>query len=54
MSLIDHEKFGAIQPGRAKLFLRNFLPWQIYRFVVINVKMTFMIVKSHGGKNKGD
>ncbi|MGB8267168.1 MAG: hypothetical protein WCE44_12625 [Candidatus Velthaea sp.] len=27
--------------------LRTFLPWQIYRFILINVKMFEMITKSH-------
>jgi hypothetical protein len=27
--------------------LRTFLPWQIYRFILINIKMFEMITKSH-------
>jgi hypothetical protein len=27
--------------------LRTFLPWQLWRFVVINVRMLRMIAKSH-------
>ncbi|MCC6774577.1 MAG: hypothetical protein IT360_25600 [Gemmatimonadaceae bacterium] len=29
------------------LALRTFLPWQLWRFVVINVRMLRMIAKSH-------
>lgn len=28
-------------------FLRKFVPWQIIRFIVINIKMTILILKSH-------
>lgn len=28
--------------------LRTFIPWQLWRFVVINVRMLRMITKSHG------
>ncbi|MFP5228015.1 MAG: hypothetical protein ACLGXA_10325 [Acidobacteriota bacterium] len=33
----------ATRPTRFTLFLRTFLPWQIVRFVVINLKMMKMI-----------
>jgi hypothetical protein len=32
--------------GRVK-FLRTFIPWQLFRFVVVNIKMTLLILKSH-------
>lgn len=28
--------------------LRTFIPWQLWRFIVINVRMLRMIAKSHG------
>lgn len=34
-----------MRPNKRTLFLRYFLPWQIYRFVVINIKMLKMISK---------
>jgi hypothetical protein len=38
---------GTMVPlGRVK-FLRTFLPWQFIRFLVINIKMTLLILKSH-------
>jgi hypothetical protein len=36
-----------IRPNKRTLFLRYFLPWQIYRFIVINIKMLEMMFKSH-------
>lgn len=37
----------ATKPTKATLFLRTFLPWQIWRFVLINLKMVGMIRASH-------
>jgi len=34
-------------PTGFTIFMRTFLPWQIYRFIVINIKMLGMIRKSH-------
>jgi hypothetical protein len=52
MSLIQHEKFQAPQPTSMTLFLRSFTGWQIIRFIIINIRMTFMILKSHATKVK--
>lgn len=37
----------ATVPTRRTVFLRTFLPWQAIRFVVINLKMFRLIVRSH-------
>ena len=39
--------FYATKPTRGTLFLRTFLPWQIWRFLVINLKMVTIIGRSH-------
>jgi len=41
--------FYATKPTGLTLFLRTFLPWQIWRFVRINFKMLLIIRKSHKG-----
>ncbi len=40
---------GATTPTRGTLFLRTFLPWQICRFIWINLKMMRIIARSHRG-----
>ena len=35
-------------PTRLTVALRTFIPWQLWRFVAINVRMLRMIAKSHG------
>lgn len=37
----------AIRPTPFTLWLRRSLLWQLWRFAVINVRMTVMILKSH-------
>lgn len=37
----------AIRPTRFTLFMRRCVIWQVLRFVLINLRMTVMIVKSH-------
>ena len=34
-------------PTKSTLFMRNFVPWQIYRFIVINIKMIKLIHREH-------
>ena len=34
-------------PTRGTLFLRTFLPWQVWRFISINLRMIAMIRRSH-------
>ncbi len=42
-------EFFAPRPNRAVLFLRTFPPWQLVRFVWINLKMVRMIwIGYHG------
>lgn len=41
------ESFASV-PTPLTRFMRVFLPWQIWRFVVVNLKMIRMISKSHG------
>jgi hypothetical protein len=41
--------FYATKPTGATLFMRTFLPWQIWRFVWINLKMLIIIRRSHKG-----
>ena len=33
----------ATQPTRFTLFMRTFLPWQIWRFISINLRMMLLI-----------
>lgn len=33
----------ATRPTRSTLFLRTFLPWQLWRFLLINLKMMLLI-----------
>lgn len=44
-----NEAFYATKPTRGTVFLRTFLPWQLWRFVEINLRMIRIIGKSHGG-----
>jgi len=41
------EAFYATKPTRTTVFLRTFLPWQIVRFLWINLKMLVIIRRSH-------
>ncbi len=34
-------------PTKSTIFLRNFIPWQIYRFIIINIKMIKLIYREH-------
>ncbi len=36
-----------IRPTRRTLFWRTFLPWQLIRFLIINLRITGMILRSH-------
>lgn len=40
--------FYATKPTRGTIFMRTFLPWQIWRFLRINLKMITIIRRSHG------
>lgn len=41
------EAFYAPRPTRATVFLRTFLPWQLWRFAAINLRMLRVIARSH-------
>jgi hypothetical protein len=41
------ESFYATKPTRFTLFMRTFLPWQVWRFVRINLGMLRIIARSH-------
>ncbi len=43
------ESFYATRPTPFTVFLRTFLPWQVLRFAVINLKMLSLIGRSHHG-----
>ncbi|MFZ5442229.1 MAG: hypothetical protein ACOZQL_19630 [Myxococcota bacterium] len=38
---------GFVRPTRRTLFWRTFAPWQLLRFIVINLRISAMILKSH-------
>ena len=50
MQVTEAKTYSAARPTPTTLFFRSFLPWQLLRFIIINIKMTVMIVKSHGRK----
>jgi hypothetical protein len=37
----------ATVPGKATQFFRKFIPWQIYRFIVLNLKMMRIVIGGH-------
>ncbi len=41
------------KPTHRTLFLRTFLPWQLWRFVAINLKMIGIIRRSHHSRGPG-
>ena len=42
----------ATKPTRFTVFMRTFLPWQMWRFVAINLKMVDIIRRSHQGQSR--
>jgi hypothetical protein len=40
-------EFFVPRPAAFTLFFRTFVPWQLVRFVAVNIKMIRMIGKSH-------
>jgi len=42
--------FYATRPTKWTIFLRTFLPWQMWRFVWINLKMLGIIRRGHQGR----
>ncbi len=43
----SHKEYFASMPSKTTLFFRTFLPWQLFKFMIINVRMIRMIFKSH-------
>jgi hypothetical protein len=41
------EGYFALAPTARTRAMRTFIPWQLWRFMVINVRMLRMIAKSH-------
>ena len=41
------ESFFATKPTAFTRFMRTFIPWQMVRFVIINLKMLRIIASSH-------
>ncbi len=52
MSITEAKNYPASRPTKITLFLRSCLLWQVFRFIIINLKMTVMILKSHGSKKE--
>ncbi|HET8978614.1 MAG TPA: hypothetical protein VFN87_10670 [Solirubrobacteraceae bacterium] len=51
---MDEEQLQYVtRPTRWTLFLRTFLPWQLWRFVAINLKMVDIIRRSHRNHSAG-
>jgi hypothetical protein len=50
----DEHWLSVTQPTAATRFLRIFLPWQLVRFVVINLKMIRIISMSHRQHHRRD
>jgi hypothetical protein len=45
---VDDDSISYVtRPTHRTLFLRTFVPWQLWRFVAINVKMIGIIRRSH-------
>ncbi len=45
------ESFYATRPTPGTVFMRTFLPWQLLRFAMINLRMLVIIGKSHEGQH---
>lgn len=39
------QAFYPPEPTKLTLFMRQFFPWQVIRFIVINIKMIILIYK---------
>jgi hypothetical protein len=44
---VQAQSFFATRPTALTRFLRTFIPWQMVRFLIINLKMVRVIRKSH-------
>ncbi len=48
MTMIQSKDYPAPRPSAMTRAMRTFIPWQLIRFLVINIRMMIMISKSHG------
>jgi len=46
----ETDGFYATKPTDTTVFMRTFVPWQLWRFAVINLKMIAMIKRSHSSR----
>ena len=44
---MDDKTLYVTKPTRRTVFMRTFVPWQLWRFAVINLKMIGIIRRSH-------
>ena len=44
---VDEKLSHVTKPTRPTVFLRTFVPWQLWRFAAINLKMIGVIRRSH-------
>jgi hypothetical protein len=51
--MVDEKALYVTKPTRWTLFMRTFLPFQLWRFVVINLKMVGIIRRSHRTGGRG-
>ncbi len=47
MTIPNESAKNAMKPSGSVLFFRTFFPYQLYRFVRINLRMLGMILKGH-------
>ena len=55
--MVDEKTLYVTKPTRSTLFMRTFVPFQLWRFVVINLKMIGIIRRGHrtgGGASVAD
>lgn len=43
----NSEEFYATKPLKSVKFMRRFLPWQLYKFIVINFKVMIIVAYGH-------
>ena len=49
----DDKTLYVTKPTRSTLFMRTFVPFQLWRFVAINLKMIGIIQRSHRTRGPG-
>ena len=48
--ILEAPEYFVSKPTRLTLFMRTFLPWQLIRFALINLKMLRIIKAGHSQK----